>query len=133
VHKRHHRTAAIVGALTVVVLLAAANSWEPTAIALVIVDVVGGIVYLCYLAWAIATGRVGILHRAPTARRQRRLSASAAEETRLQQQRLDAAMAYGSYRPTAGRAQDRDLGQAPHAQHVPPSGHSPGRPETPEF
>jgi len=133
VHKRHHRSAAIVGALAVILLLVAANSWEPTAIALVIVDVVGGIVYLCYLVWAIATGRVGILHQRPTARRQRRLSASAVEEARLQQQRLDAAMSYGSYRPTAGRAQDRDLGQAPHGQRVPPCNHGPRRPETKEF
>jgi len=110
--KRHHRTAAIVGALTVIVLLVAANAWQPTEIALFVVYIAGGIVYLCYLAWAIATGRVGIVHWAPTARRQRRLSGPAAEQARLEQQRLDAAMSYGSYRPTAGRAQDRDLGQA---------------------
>jgi hypothetical protein len=110
--KRHHRAAAIAGALAVIVLLVAATAWEPTAIALLIVNVVWSIVYLSYLAWAIATGRIGIVHWAPTARRQRRLAGRAAEKARLEQQRLDAATSYGSYRPTAGRAQYRDLGRA---------------------
>jgi hypothetical protein len=54
-----------------------------------------------------------VIHWAPTARHQRRLAARAAtREARLEQQRLNAAMSYGSHRPTAGRAQDRDLDQA---------------------
>lgn len=70
-----------------------------------------GSVYLCYLVWAMATGRIGVIHWAPTARRQGRLGArAAAEQARLEQQRLDAALSYGSYRPTAGRAEDRDAG-----------------------
>jgi len=87
-------------------------AWEPTAIALAVVNAVVSIVYLCYLAWALTTGRIGMIHWAPTARRRRRMAARAtADEARLEQQRLDAAMSYGSYRPTAGRAQDRDPGQ----------------------
>jgi hypothetical protein len=111
-HRRHHLSAAIVRALAVIILLVAL-AWEPAAIAFAVVNAVVSIVYLCYLGWAISTGRIGIVHWAPTARRQRRMAGrSAAEEARLEQHRLDAAMSYGSYRPTAGRAHDHDPGQA---------------------
>jgi hypothetical protein len=79
---------------------------------LVVLMVLGGS-YLSYLFWAMATGRVGVIHWAPTARRQRRLAARATtQEARLEQRRLDAAISYGSYQPTAGRSQHRDRDQA---------------------
>jgi len=107
-HKTRHRIALIAGALLVIVLLAV-TVWKPWTHAFVVAVMVVSIVWLGYLIWAIVTGRIGILHWAPTARRQRRLAGGAsAEQARLEQQRLDAAMSYGSYRPTAGRAQNRD-------------------------
>jgi hypothetical protein len=108
----HHRTAVIVAALPVVAGLAV-QPWESAVVVFLVVWLVLAGAYLLYLFWAMATGRVGVIHWAPTARRQRRLAArAAAAEARLEQQRLDAAMSYGSYRPTAGRAQDSDLDQA---------------------
>jgi hypothetical protein len=112
VHWPHHRTVVLLGALPLVAGLAVLP-WESAVNAYLVVWLVLGGAYLLYLLWAMATGRVGMIHWAPTARRQRRLAARAAtEEARLEQQRLDAAMSYGSYRPTAGRAQDRDAEQA---------------------
>jgi hypothetical protein len=111
VHWPHHRAALIVAALPVVAGLAVLP-WESAVVGYFVVWMVVAGAYLLYLFWAMATGRVGVIHWAPTARRQRRLSArAAAAEERLEQQRLDAAMSYGSYRPTAGRAQDSDLDQ----------------------
>lgn len=108
----HHRTAVILAALPVVAGLVVLP-WESAVVVYLVVLMVLGGGYLLYLFWAMATGRVGVIHWAPTARRQRRLAARAAtQEARLEQQRLDAAMSYGSYRPTAGRAQVRDLDQA---------------------
>ena len=110
-HRSRHRAAAIAGALVVIVVVVD-MIWEPVAIGVLVVSIVLGLVYLCYLVWALATGRVGIIHWAPTARRQRRLAGgAAAEQARLEKQRLDAAMSYGAYRPTAGRAQNRDRGE----------------------
>jgi hypothetical protein len=112
VHWPHHRTAVIVAALPVVAGLVVLP-WESAVVVFLVVWMVLGGVYLLYLFWAMATGRVGVIRWAPTARRQRRLAARAAtRQARLEQQRLDAAMSYGSYRPTAGRAPDRDLDQA---------------------
>jgi hypothetical protein len=106
-----HRTVVIVSALPAIAGLVVLP-WESAEDAFLVVWMVLAGAYLCYLFWAMATGRVGVIHWAPTARRQRRLTARAAtKEARLEQQRLDAAMSYGSYRPTAGRAQDRDLDQ----------------------
>lgn len=108
----HHRWAVIVAALPIVAGLVVLP-WESAVVAYVVVWMVLASGYLLYLFWAMATGRVGVIHWAPTARRQRRLAARAAtREARLEQQRLDAAMSYGSYRPTAGRAQDRDEDEA---------------------
>jgi hypothetical protein len=111
-HWPHHRTAVIVAALPVIASFVVLP-WESAVVAYLVVWMVLAGVYLAYLVWAMAAGRIGVIHWAPTARRQRRLAArAAAQEARLEQQRLDAAMSYGSYRPTAGRAQDRDLDQA---------------------
>jgi hypothetical protein len=108
----HHRTAVIVAALPVVAGVAVLP-WESAVVVFLVAWMVLAGAYLSYLFWAMATGRVGVIRWAPTARRQRRLAARAAvQEARLEQQRIDAAMSYGSYRPTAGRAQDSDLDQA---------------------
>jgi hypothetical protein len=111
VHWPHHRAAVILGVLPVIAGLVVLP-WESAVVAFLVVWMVLGGAYLVYLVWAIATGRIGVIHWAPTARRQRRVTARAAiQEARLEQQRLDAAMSYGSYRPTAGRARDHDLDQ----------------------
>ena len=111
-HWPHHRTALIVAALPVVAGLAVLP-WASAVVVYLGVWMVLAGASLLYLFWAMATGRVGVIHWAPTTRRQRRLAARAAsQEARLEQQRLDAAMSYGSYRPTVGRAQDRDRDQA---------------------
>jgi hypothetical protein len=64
------------------------------------------ILYLCWLAWALATGRVGLIHGTPTARRRRRLerraAARAQAEALVQQQRLDTALSHGPYRSEPG-------------------------------
>jgi hypothetical protein len=112
VHWPHHRTAVIIAAVPAVAGLAVLP-WESAVVAYLVVWMVLAGAYLLYLLWAMVTGRLGVIHWAPTARRQRRLAARAAtKEARLEQQRMDAAMSYGSYRPTAGRAQDHDLDQA---------------------
>src|SRR5215468_6011157 len=83
-HTARHRAGVIAGALLVIVALGAAV-WEPIAVPVLMVYIVLGTSYLCYLIWAIVTGRIGIIHWAPTARRQRRLAArAAAEEARLE-------------------------------------------------
>ena len=93
-------TIAALAAVAVLVILGLIGSWEPSAIAYTVITLVGGFVYLCYLIWEIATGRVGLVHWAPTARRQRRLARRvAASDEAAQQERLDAALSHGAYQP----------------------------------
>jgi hypothetical protein len=58
--------------------------------------------FLSWLVWAMVTGRVGLIHDRPTARRQRRLerraAARAQAEALVQQERLEAALQHGPYR-----------------------------------
>ncbi len=95
-----------VGVVIVVFALWLAPGWGLTAEIYFVITVVVGIAWLGYLAWALATGRVGLNHWAPTARRQRRLERRAAEVARadalVQQQRLEAALSRGPYKPQAG-------------------------------
>jgi hypothetical protein len=42
------------------------------------------IVYLCWLVWAVVTGRVGLIHGEPTTRRRRRLDRRAAARARAE-------------------------------------------------
>jgi hypothetical protein len=90
-------------AVAVLVILGLIGSWEPTAIAYTVITLVAGFVYLCYLIWEIVTGRIGLIHRRPTARRQRRLARRAAgkgqAEAIIQQERLDAALSHGACPP----------------------------------
>jgi threonine/homoserine/homoserine lactone efflux protein len=67
-------TIVVLATVAVLVILGLIGSWEPSAIAYSVITLVGGFVYLCYLIWEIATGRVGLIHWTPTARRQRRLA-----------------------------------------------------------
>ena len=80
------------------------------------VTMVAGAAWLLYLAWALATGRMGLIHWAPTARRQRALEHRAAEVARagavVQQQRLEAALSRGPYKPPA----ESSPGSGPDAQ-----------------
>jgi hypothetical protein len=110
-HWPHHRTVLIIAAVPIVASLAVLP-WESAVVVFLVMCMVLAGAYLLYLFWALATGRIGVFHWAPRARRQRRLAARAATaEARLEQQRLDAAMSYGPYRPTAGRTQDPDVDQ----------------------
>ncbi len=81
-----------------------------------VITAVAGAAWLGYLAWALATGRVGLNHWAPTARRQRGLERRAAKVARadalVQQQRLEAAFSHGPYQPQAGSP----LGSGPDLQ-----------------
>jgi hypothetical protein len=74
----------------------------PTEIALTATMVICFVI-LCGVVWGIATGRVGLRRWEPTPRRQRRLErravARAQAEALVQQQRLDAALSHGRYRP----------------------------------
>jgi hypothetical protein len=76
--------------------------WGVTADISVVGIAVLSIWFLCWLAWALATGRVGLVHGEPTARRRRRLERRAAAQAQadalMQQQRLEAALQHGPYR-----------------------------------
>ncbi len=105
-------TIAALAAVAVLVILGLIGSWEPSAIAYTVITLVGGFVYLCYLIWEIATGRVGLVHWAPTARRQRRLARRvAASDEAAQQERLDAALSHGAYQTPVAAPPD-PVGQA---------------------
>jgi hypothetical protein len=105
---RHRRIRDIVvaGVVIAVFALSLAPGWGLTAEILFVITMVAGIAWLGYLAWALATGRVGLNHWAPTARRQRRLERRTAEVARadalVQLQRLEAALSNGPYKPQAG-------------------------------
>lgn len=102
-------TVVVLAAVAVLVILGLIGSWEPSAIAYSVITLVGGFVYLCYLIWEIATGRVGLIHWTPTARRQRRLGRRvAARDEAAQQDRLDAALSHGAYQPQARVAPEAD-------------------------
>jgi hypothetical protein len=93
-------TLTFLGLAALLVILALIGSWEPGAIAYTVITLVGGLVYLCYLIWEIATGRIGLIHWAPTARRRRRLARRAGgKDEAARQERLDAALSHGAYQP----------------------------------
>jgi hypothetical protein len=100
--------------VAVLVILGLIGSWEPSAIGYTVITLVGGFVYLCYLIWEIATGRIGLVHWAPTARRQRRLARRVAgRDEAAQQERLDAALSHGAYQTQVATPPDPDpVGQA---------------------
>jgi hypothetical protein len=80
--------------------------WGITAVISIAGIAVLSIWFLCWLAWALVTGRVGLIHGQPTARRQRRLERRAAAQAQaqalVQQERLEAALSHGPYRPETG-------------------------------
>jgi hypothetical protein len=106
--RRHRRIRDIIIAGVVIAVLALwlAPGWGLTAGIYFVITMVVGTAWLGYLAWALATGRVGLNHWAPTARRQRGLERRAAEAARadalVRQQRLEAALSHGPYKPQAG-------------------------------
>jgi hypothetical protein len=77
--------------------------WVVTTDISLALTMAASIVILGWLAWAIGTGRAGLRRWEPTARRQRRLERRAAARAQAaaltQQQRLDAALSHGPYRP----------------------------------
>jgi hypothetical protein len=107
-------TIIVLVAVAVLVVLGLIGSWAPSAIAYTVITLVGGFVYLCYLIWEIATGRVGLIHWTPTARRQRRLARRVARRDEVaQQERLDAALSRGAYQPQVAAPPGPDpVGQA---------------------
>jgi len=102
---RRLRDAVLVGGVVGFVLLqfAAAGSGWPTAVDIVVLlGMVLNIATLCWLIWAMATKRIGVTHWVPA--RQRSLFGPrqpTRAEAALQQQRLDAALSHGPYRPQA--------------------------------
>src|ERR1700729_1823823 len=109
---RRIRDVIVVGVVIAVFALWLAPGWGLTAEIYFVITMVVGITWLGYLAWALATGRVGLNHWAPTARRQHRLERRAAEVARadalVQRQRLEAALSHGPYKPKAGSAPGSD-------------------------
>ena len=114
-HKRI-RDVIVLGVVIAVFALWLAPGWGLTAEICFVITMVAGAAWLGYLAWALATGRAGLNHWVPTARRQRGLERGAARAARadalVQQQRLDAALSHGPYQPQAGSAP----GSGPDAQ-----------------
>jgi threonine/homoserine/homoserine lactone efflux protein len=96
----------VVGVIIAVFALWLVPGWGLTAEIFFVITMVVGAAWLGYLAWALATGRAGLNHWAPAARRQRRLERHAAKVARahalVQQQRLAAALSHGPYQPHAG-------------------------------
>ncbi len=103
---RRIRDIVVIGVVIAAFALWLAPGWGLTAEIYFVIIMVVGTAWLGYLAWALATGRVGLDHWAPTARRQRRLERRAAKVARadalVQQQRLEAALSHGPYKPRAG-------------------------------
>jgi hypothetical protein len=106
---RRLRDGVIAGGVVAFVLLqfAAAGSGWPTAVDIaVLLGMVLNIATLCWLVWAMVTRRIGVTHWAPArqslfaARRRTRA------EARTQQQRLDAALSHGPYRPESAPPPD---------------------------
>jgi hypothetical protein len=107
---RRLRDGVIVGGVVAFVLLqfAAAGSGWPTAVDIVVLlGMVLNIATLCWLVWAMATRRIGVTHWAPNGE-QRRIGAKrrARAEAMAQQQRLDAALSHGPYRPQPAQPPD---------------------------
>jgi hypothetical protein len=104
---RRMRDAVALAVVIAVLALWLTSGWGLTAEICFAITVVVCTAWLGYLAWALATGRVGLSHWQPTARRQRRLEHRAAEaDAAARQQRLDAALGRGPYRPQAASPAD---------------------------
>lgn len=103
---RRIRDVIVLGVVLAVFALGLAPGWGVTAEISFVITMVVCAAWLSYLAWALVTGRVSLTHWVPSARRQRRLDRRAAEVARddaiVQQQRLDAALSHGAYRPQSG-------------------------------
>ena len=102
---RHRRLrdvtiAAGVAAFLLLQLVAVGSGWPAAVDLVVLLGMVLNIAALCWLVWAMATRRIGVTHWAP-GRRQRRIGAKrrARAAAMAQQQRLDAALSRGPYRP----------------------------------
>jgi hypothetical protein len=105
VSDRHRRlrdvtVAGGVVAFFVLELAAAGSGWPAAVDIVVLLGMVLNLATLCWLIWAMATRRIGVTHWAP-ARQQSRTGARrrARAEAMAQQQRLDAALSHGPYRP----------------------------------
>jgi hypothetical protein len=81
-------------------LTAAGSGWPAAVDVVVLLGMVLNVAALCWLIWAMATRRIGVTHWAP-ARQESRMGARrrARAEAMAQQQRLDAALSHGPYRP----------------------------------
>jgi hypothetical protein len=74
----------LLGIAVALLLLGLVPGWGLTAE----IDFVAGslvaIAFLCWLAWQVATGRMGLIHGEPTTRRRRRLDRRAAARARAE-------------------------------------------------
>jgi hypothetical protein len=80
-------------------IVAIGSGWPAAVDIVVLLAMVLNFATLCWLIWAMATGRIGLTHWTP-ARDRRRVGARrrARAEAMAQQQRLDAALSHGPYR-----------------------------------
>jgi hypothetical protein len=94
-------------AFFVLEIVAIGSGWPPAVDIGVLLGMVLNVATLCWLVWAMATRRIGVAHWTPS-RQQRRIGAKrrARKEARTQQQRLDAALSHGPYRPQSAPLPD---------------------------
>ncbi len=88
-------------------IVAIGSGWPAAVDIVVLLGMVLNIAALCWLIWAMATRRIGLTHWTP-GRQQRRIGARrrARAEAMTQQQRLDAALSRGPYRPQSAPPPD---------------------------
>ena len=99
--RRRLRDATIIGGVVAVLALGLVPGWGLPAEIFFVIIMAAELAILCYWLWQLGTGRVGLTHPAPTARRRRRLERQAAEEAQaramIEQQRLEEALSHGPY------------------------------------
>jgi hypothetical protein len=83
-------------------ITAIGSGWPPAVEIGVLLGMALNFATLCWLVWAMATGRIGVAHWTPARQPrwlERRAAARARAEALTQQQRLEAALSHGPYRP----------------------------------
>lgn len=84
-------------------LVAIGSGWPPAVDIAVLLGLVVNVATLCWLVWAMATRRIGLSHWTPSQQQHqigaKRIAARRARAEAMKQQRLEAALSHGSYRP----------------------------------
>jgi hypothetical protein len=100
-HRRFRDVILVAGGIGLPLLLIVAGGagWPPAVVIAVVLSMVVNLATLCWLAWAVITRRVGLLHWVPNRPVGKRAAARRAQaEATAQQQRLEAALSHGRYR-----------------------------------